>query len=100
MTAHLEDHTRDAPEAQPVAVPLTAPEMAAIVDALLQAERILPLIDGRHAALKSIGHLRCLQLSLADRLEELMASAKQTGSAKQVQQSVAKSAADLAPSNI
>ena len=83
MTAHLEHHGSGALDAQPVAVPLTAPEIVAIVDALLQAERTLPLIDERHAALKSIGHLRCLQLSLADRLEDVMASAKRAGSAKQ-----------------
>jgi hypothetical protein len=52
---------------------LTRPEMVAIIDALLQAEMTLPLLDDRHGSLIPVQRLRSLQLALADRLEDLLA---------------------------
>lgn len=48
-------------------------EMAAVIDALLQAEITLPLIDQRNISLGRIEQIRSLQLSLANRLEDLLA---------------------------
>jgi hypothetical protein len=56
-------------------VDLTKVEMALIIDALLQAEITLPLLDRRHMGLKPIESLRLQQLSLANRLEDVMARA-------------------------
>ena len=55
-------------------VDLTQIEMALIIDALLQAEMTLPLLDRRYRALKPIESLRFQQLSLANRLEDVLAS--------------------------
>lgn len=55
-------------------VDLTDVEMALIIDALLQAEMTLPLLDRRYMALEPIKTLRDQQLSLANRLEDIMAS--------------------------
>lgn len=76
MSLASERLTKETAETEPLTISLTIPEIAAVVDALLQAEITLPLIDERHRKLKSIGHLRCLQLSLVDRLEDVLAGAK------------------------
>jgi len=55
-------------------VDLTQIEMALIIDALLQAEMTLPLLDQRYKTLKLIESLRFQQLSLANRLEAVLAS--------------------------
>lgn len=54
-------------------VDLTRADMALIIEALLQAEMTLPLLDQRFAALQPVESLRQQQLSLADRLEDIMA---------------------------
>ena len=54
-------------------VELSRSELALVIGALLQAEATLPLIDGRYASLKCLEGLRRQQLSLADRLEDIMA---------------------------
>lgn len=56
-----------------VPVDLSKAEMALIIGALLQAERTLPLIDRRYVNLKSLEGLRTQQLSLANRLEDIIA---------------------------
>lgn len=53
---------------------LSRAEVVAIIDALLQAEMTLPLLDGRNRHLPPVHRIRSLQLSLADRLEDLLAS--------------------------
>lgn len=58
---------------QPVRLDLTRSDLALIIDALLQAEMTLPLIDRRYRALKAIESLRAQQLSLANRLEDVLA---------------------------
>lgn len=55
-------------------VDLTQVEMAIIIDALLRAEITLPLIDRRHMGLRPVESLRHQQLSLAHRLEDVIAS--------------------------
>lgn len=57
----------------PVRLDLTRTDLALIIDALLQAEMTLPLIDRRYRAMKAIESLRVHQLALANRLEDLMA---------------------------
>ena len=57
-----------------VRVTLSKADVALIIDALLQAEMTLPLIDRRYRAMKAIEALRVNQLQLADRLEDLMSS--------------------------
>ncbi|WP_146255996.1 hypothetical protein [Aestuariivirga litoralis] len=52
---------------------LSRVEMAAVIDALLQAEITLPLVDTRNLSLSRIEWVRSLQLSLAHRLEDLLA---------------------------
>jgi len=52
---------------------LSRVEMAAVIDALLQAEITLPLVDKRNISLDRIERIRSLQLSLANRLEDLLA---------------------------
>ena len=54
-------------------VELTRMEMAVIIEALLQAEMTLPLLDRRYLALKPVESLRHQQLSLATRLEDSLA---------------------------
>ena len=76
MSSALEGLGKEKSEIEPLTVSLTIPEIAAVVDALLQAELTLPLVDERHRNLNSIGHLRCLQLSLVDRLEDVLAGAR------------------------
>ena len=61
------------PLAAQIRLDLSRMDMALIIDALLQAEMTLPLIDRRYRALKAIESLRAQQLSLANRLEDLMA---------------------------
>lgn len=71
-----------------VRLELTKMDLALMIDALLQAEMTLPLIDRRHKALRAIESLRAQQLSLANRLEELLAGcglASESGKAEQVQ---------------
>lgn len=51
---------------------LSKADVALIIDALLQAEMTLPLIDRRYRAMKAIEALRAKQLLLANRLEDLM----------------------------
>jgi hypothetical protein len=75
MSASREDRTDCACQKQ-LTVALTIPEVVAVIDALLQAEVTLPLVDARHRALQSIPYLRSLQLAIADRLEDLMADMK------------------------
>lgn len=52
---------------------LSKTEVVAIIDALLQAEMTLPLLDERNRSLKPVQRVRSLQLSLAHRLEDLLA---------------------------
>jgi len=52
---------------------LSRAEVVAIIDALLQAEMTLPLLDGRNRHLPHVQRIRSLQLSLANRLEDLLA---------------------------
>lgn len=52
---------------------LSRVEMAAVIDALLQAEITLPLIDARNLSIPHIERIRSLQLNLAHRLEDLLA---------------------------
>lgn len=52
---------------------LSRVEMAAVIDALLQAEITLPLVDARNLSLSRIERVRSLQLNLAHRLEDLLA---------------------------
>ena len=54
---------------------LSRTEIAVIIDALLQAEMTLPLIDERNRSLMPVQRLRALQLALADRLEDILAEA-------------------------
>ena len=56
-----------------VAVQLTKADIALVIDALLQAEMTLPLLDPRYKDMKPLDHLRARQLALADQLENLMA---------------------------
>lgn len=63
-------HSRSEPGYHPS---LSRREMVAIIDALLQAEMTLPLLDERNRALGPVQRLRTLQLSLANRLEDLLA---------------------------
>lgn len=58
-------------------VELSRSELALVIGALLQAEATLPLIDGRYARMKCLAGLRRQQLSLADRLEDMMADVQQ-----------------------
>lgn len=77
MTNFLEEvrnGTADA-SAQKFHVKLTRTEMALIIDALLQAEMTLPLLDRRYMALKPLKQLRFQQLTLANRLEDVLAEA-------------------------
>lgn len=60
------------------ALTLTRDEIVVIIDALLQAEMTLPLLDARHEALHPVKELRALQLSLAERLEDLIAETPPT----------------------
>jgi hypothetical protein len=53
-------------------VDLSRADVALIIDALLQAEMTLPLIDRRYRSMKTVESLRAGQLSLANRLEDLM----------------------------
>ena len=59
-----------------MAIELSRAEIALLIDALLQAEVTLNLLDERHAKLGFIPQLRAQQLSLADRLEDLMAGSR------------------------
>ena len=52
---------------------LSRVEIAAVIDALLQAEITLPLVDTRNLALSRVERVRSLQLNLAHRLEDLLA---------------------------
>lgn len=63
------------PSTQRVHVALTRTEMALIIEALLQAEMTLPLLDRRYMSLKPLEHLRFQQLTLANQLEDMMADA-------------------------
>lgn len=54
-------------------VELSRTEMAVIIGALLQAEATLPLIDARYGSLNYLESLRNQQLSLANRLEDILA---------------------------
>lgn len=69
------DHRHTGALGQSSQVELTEVEIALIIDALLQAEMTLPLLDRRYMALKPIEILRDQQLSLANRLEDVMARA-------------------------
>lgn len=57
-----------------IAVHLREADIALVIDALLQAEMTLPLLDPRYRTMKSIDHLRARQLALADQLEGLIAN--------------------------
>lgn len=52
---------------------LSRMEMSVLIDALLQAEMTLPLIDKRNLSLTPLDWIRSLQLALANRLEDLLA---------------------------
>lgn len=68
------DRNSDDAPGSVLAVHLDRSDIALIIDALLQAEMTLPLIDPRYRHMKAIDHLRARQLSLADQLEEMIAS--------------------------
>lgn len=55
-------------------VDLSKADVAVIIDALLQAEITLPLVDRRYRAMKAVDVLRKHQLTLANRLEDLMSA--------------------------
>ena len=77
MTNHVHDvsdNTAD-PLKQCFPVELTRTEMALVIEALLQAEMTLPLLDRRYMTLKPVVSLRSQQLSLANRLEDVLAGA-------------------------
>lgn len=71
------DHLTDsAKQSEPGYCPiLSRTEVVAIIDALLQAEMTLPLLDERHLPLTPVQRIRSLQLTLANRLEDLLAEA-------------------------
>jgi hypothetical protein len=56
-----------------VSVSIDRADIALIIDALLQAEMTLPLIDDRYKTMKVIDSLRERQLDLANSLEDLLA---------------------------
>lgn len=56
-----------------LSVQLSKADIALVIDALLQAEMTLPLLDPRYREMRSVDHLRARQLALADHLEELLA---------------------------
>lgn len=56
-----------------VSVVIRRADVALIIDALLQAEMTLPLIDERYKTMKVIDSLRERQLVLANSLEDLLA---------------------------
>lgn len=56
------------------AVSLDRAEVVLIIDALLQAEMTLPMIDRRHQSFGAMEGLRQRQLSLAERLEKALAT--------------------------
>jgi hypothetical protein len=56
-----------------VSVAIDRADIALIIDALLQAEMTLPLIDERHKTMRVIDSLRGRQLDLANSLEDLLA---------------------------
>ena len=58
---------------QTVSVSIERADIALIIDALLQAEMTLPLIDDRYKTMKVIDSLRERQLDLANSLEDLLA---------------------------
>ena len=58
---------------QTVSVSIERADIALIIDALLQAEMTLPLIDDRYKTMRAIDSLRERQLDLANSLEDLLA---------------------------
>jgi hypothetical protein len=56
-----------------VSVAIGRADVALIIDALLQAEMTLPLIDERYKTMKVIDSLRERQMALANSLEDLLA---------------------------
>ena len=60
-------------QSQTVSVSIERADIALIIDALLQAEMTLPLIDDRYKTMKVIDSLRERQLDLANSLEDLLA---------------------------
>lgn len=61
-----------------VFVAIDRADVALIIDALLQAEMTLPLIDCRYKTMKVIDSLRGRQLSLANSFEDLLAESSST----------------------
>ena len=55
-------------------VHLSQSDIALVIDALLQAEMTLPLLDPRYREMKAVDHLRARQLALANQFEELLAN--------------------------
>lgn len=71
-----EDMGSDCPLGSVAAVRLSRADIALVIDALLQAEMTLPLIDPRYREMKAVDHVRTRQLALADQLENLIAIEK------------------------
>ena len=55
-------------------VHLSQSDIALVIDALLQAEMTLPLLDPRYKDMRTVDHLRARQLALANQFEELLAN--------------------------
>ena len=75
MTLFMSDKTEGLAHVlgAPVTLRLSRADVALVIDALLQAEMTLPLLDPRYRSMKSVDRLRARQLALADQLEDLIA---------------------------
>ena len=71
-----EESQSDETAGQLVPVDLSQQDVAVIIDALLQAEVTLPLIDARYRSMDKLRTIRAHQLSLANRLEDVMADVR------------------------
>lgn len=70
-----DDHATTLRESQDGFRPrLSKYEIVTIIDALLQAEMTLPLLDERNRSRAPVQRLQSMQLALAERLEDLLAA--------------------------